>query len=532
MSETTSVDTLLSQIAHASKDAVTAQHNAVQLTDGNLSYEELFLCSFYVSEFLREQGVQTGERIWIEFENGLEHLVAVLATGLCGGIAFQIARGFKSKQKKNIQNRIRPKLHLGPASSVIDAEVKHVNFSINIKDKTLQFDQSISLPPLLISALKLTSNLVLPNPKSAAYIKLSSGSTGIPKGVVSTHYQQFILNKMLVREFNFGREHKELVISPMAHSGAWQRIAATLCAGGSIAFATEPLLISGLFDEIEEKSITGFFTTPPIARMLLSQAKLNLKEKLSTCLSVEFGSAPLSPTELNDLAVCMPAAKIYFHYGLTECSRAFILPVSDNCKPNSNKLHTVGRPAYGVQVQIRGLNNQVLAANKRGEIFLKAKHLCLEYWDDPELTRKRIKQEWFSTDDFGELDDDGFLLLHGRNDDIINCGGFSYFPTEVEVPLGEIEGVATYIIAGMKDPRGVMGDVPIAIVVVREEVGQEVDQGTTWSSSLLIKTAKQRLPAHMIPRKIIQVPNLILTLSGKIDRKKNFLKYVIESKSE
>ncbi len=502
---------LVEHLFYLSKETEHRHLPALLLENYSISYQELYQLAYLLSRLLVKKGLQADDRLWIEFPNSAEHIISVLAAGLADATAFQIAHGFKNAQKKNIQNRIQPQFHLGPVDTKIDNDIELIDFTIDGEEKSLLFSNNEIIS---LSDYSAETEIIRPGGEKPAFIKLSSGSTGIPKGVVSSHKQQFLLSKLLAKVFKFNLDHRELIISPIAHSGGWQRVAATLTIGGAVAFASQPLSINGLFEDIEEYAISGFFTTPPIARMLIAYDENQAQRGLSRCRSIELGSAPLSGDELKALLIRIPNSHLFFHYGLTECSRAFILEAS----LKQNKLHTVGKPAPGVKVQIRDKSNKCLAVNQRGEIFLSAAHLCKEYWRDPELSAARFVDNWFGTDDFGELDEDGFLIYHGRQDDIINCGGFSFFPTEVEKPLGTVEGIEQLLIAGIDDPRGIMGQVPVAIVV-------PID-AKNWKSSDLLKIAKKRLPAHMIPRKIIQVKKLILTKSGKPDRKKTVQVYL------
>ena len=111
----------------------------------------------------------------------------------------------------------------------------------------------------------------------------------------------------------------------------------------------------------------------------------------------------------------------------------------------------------------------------------------------------------------GSLDPDGFLTFRGRRDDRINCGGLSYFPSEVENELGSVEGVAQYLIVGVPDPQGVLGQVPWAFVVPRAP--------EAWSPRGFALQARNRLAPHMIPRRVVVIPSLPMISSGKPDRR-------------
>jgi len=115
------------------------------------------------------------------------------------------------------------------------------------------------------------------------------------------------------------------------------------------------------------------------------------------------------------------------------------------------------------------------------------------------------------TGDFGRLDEEGFLTLLGRKDDMINCGGHSFFPAEVEVDLGRIPGVSSYLVAGVPDPAGLMTDVPWLFAVA--------DPDSECSSAIVIRIARERLSSQMIPRQVVWIDQIPLTASGKPNRR-------------
>jgi len=193
---------------------------------------------------------------------------------------------------------------------------------------------------------------------------------------------------------------------------------------------------------------------------------------------------------------------VLWQYGLTECSRALIL----DARARPDKLHTVGCPTPGVEVMIADPDGAARATGESGEILLDAPQRARRYWNRPDMDRERFHGRWLRTGDIGRIDDEGFVTYLGRQDDMINCGGLSYFPAEVERELGPVPGVAEYIIAGVPDPRGVMEHVPWAFVVP--------ETADSWTPGGFARAARDRLPPHMVPRNIVRLPSMPLIASG------------------
>ncbi len=345
-----------------------------------------------------------------------------------------------------------------------------------------------------------------PAADAIALIRFSSGYSGRPKGICLTQPQMLHMAQTLRSAARLDGDHRELVITPVAYSGAWQRVAATLAAGGCIAFAQPgALTVRGLLEDIQASRATGFFATPSLLRILLAAPAAQVASGLAGCRSVEFGSASLAAAELQAfLDLCH--ARVLVHYGLSECSRATLL----DARAHPDKLHTVGRAAPGVQIAFADGGGLPSPHLREGEILLRAPHLTTGYWRADRLNAERFVDGWLRTRDLGAMDDDGFVVHHGRTDDVINCGGRSLYPAESERLLGRIEGVREYVIAGVDDPRGLYGQVPWAFV-------QPVD-ATGYQASAFMRVARQRLPAVRRPRRVVLVDELPRTRSGKVDR--------------
>jgi long-chain acyl-CoA synthetase len=350
-------------------------------------------------------------------------------------------------------------------------------------------------------------------PRADAAILFSAGSTGRPKGAVLGHDQFLAIARTLVRIVGMGPRHRELVLSPMTHSGGWQRVTATLLAGGCVFVFEGTLSIPAVLEEVERHAITGFFAAPPLLRVLLRTREEKARRALRTLRSIESASAPLLPGELERLLRLLPGTSLFFQYGLTECSRAFIL----DARAHPDRLDTVGLPTPGVRARIVDEAGRRVPAGQEGEIILRAPQRARRYWGRAALTRDRMRGGWLRTGDFGSLDRDGFLRYLGRRDDRINCGGFSFFPAEVERELGGVDGVRDYLVAGVPDPQGVLQDVPWAFVVP--------ETPASWSADILMKRARERLSPHMVPRRVVVVPEIARTPGGKPSRRLTVLRY-------
>lgn len=476
---------------------------AVQTDALILSYADLIERVEATAEKLRASGVETGDRVLITMPNSVEHIIGVLAVNLLGAIAVPLGADAGSSRLADVADQTAPRFCLAGVNQAVLPGIQTVSLRIDPASKS-----AICTVEGSASAQKQ----MLPD-QQIAFIRFTSGSTGHAKGVEITHAQQLWTARTLSEHFGLGADHRELVLVSMALSGGWQRVAATLYAGGCVIIVDKPLSVGDLLNTVVATQATGFFTPPPLVRMLLASPADRVRDALQACNTIEIGSAAVTADELRVLITLLPDTEIYFHYGLTECSRAVILDTASH----PDRLATVGRPVPGVEIRIVDDLGCEVSAGRGGQILLRGPQLTSGYWQQPELNHERFVDGWLATGDYGSLDDAGFLSLRGRHDDLINCGGHCYFPDEVENALGTPAGIEQYLIAGIPDPRGVLQDIPWAFVVPVDIDG--------WSPKEFLALARTHLPAHMVPRQVVVLSSLPLTPSGKPDRRETVRLY-------
>jgi acyl-CoA synthetase (AMP-forming)/AMP-acid ligase II len=483
-----------------------SQHPAVQDAALTLTYAELIGLVDHTAAQLHTAGVKPGDRVLVMLTNSTEHIVGVLAIIALGAIAVPLDAEAGNARLADVVRQTSPRLCVAG---------EHLDTPPTMQIFRLHIDNTVNAARDPASGAGRFAQQQHP----VAFIRFTSGSTGQAKGVIIDHAQQLWTARTLSGYFGIDTEHRELVLVSMALSGGWQRVAATLYGGGCVIIGEKPLSVGDLLDMVVDTGATGFFTPPPLVRMLLSNPADKVRSALQNCRTIEIGSAAMTADELRALTALAPQAHIFFHYGLTECSRAAILDASRH----PEKLATAGRPLPEVDVKIVDDEGRTLATGQNGQIFVRGPQLTRGYWQQPGLDRERFIAGWLATGDYGYIDEDGFLTLLGRHDDLINCGGHCYFPDEVEQALGTPGGIEQYLVAGVADPRGILQQVPWAFVVPGNE--------EEWSPGEFLALARARLPAHMMPRQVIVVPRLPLTASGKPDRRETVKLYASKGKN-
>ena len=475
-----------------------SRRSAVQTDTLTLSYAELFDLVDVTARQLENAGVEPGDRVLVMMPNGVEHIVGVLAALSIAAIAVPVDPDAASGRMADVVRQTLPRFCLACVNMATPSAGRTIRLRIDSDTVTA----SCSFEGTLTDQTQMAEQQ-----EQVAFIRFTSGSTGQAKGVTITHAQQLWIARTLSECFGLDSEHRELLLVPIALSGGWQRVAATLIGGGCVILAGKPLSVGDMLDQLIDCKATGFFTPPPLVRMLLSSPAGQVTAALQHCRSIEIGSAAIQADELEAFTALVPKARVYVHYGLTECSRAVVLDTASH----PDKMATVGRPVPGVAIRVVDAEGRPRPDTCDGQILLRGPQLASGYWQQPGLNRQRFIDGWLLTGDYGFVDDAGFLTLRGRHDDMINCGGHCYFPDEVEQVLGTLTDVAQYLVAGVPDPRGVLQEVSWAFVV---PVNRD-----HWSPVEFLKNARTKLPAYMVPRQVVVVPRLPLTPSGKPDRR-------------
>ncbi|MCY1064726.1 AMP-binding protein [Nannocystis sp. RBIL2] len=492
-------ENLLQQLLVANPEA-RPERPALRTGSLQLSYGELLDAVRGIARGLLAAGVGPGDRVALRLRNSIEYVALFLGITAMGAIVVPIDPGAGSERSQWIVKDTAPRLCFVHDDDPGPGEVARHAVRIDPASKHAVFE-----PPLPRMAAEGPLPAVAEN--ADACVLYSAGSTGRPKGVVLGHRHFLAIARSLSQVIGMGPEHRDLILSPMTHSGGWQRVTSTLLRGGTVVIFEGMFSVAALVEDVEKFGITGFFTTPPVLRTLLRADPGKFAGKAETLRSIEIASAPVTAAELAQLGALFPKIDIYLQYGLTECSRALIL----DARKYPHKLHTVGLPTAGVEVAICGEDGRALPPGQEGEILLRAPQRTDHYWNLPDLNASRFRDGWLLTGDFGVRDEDGFVAYRGRRDDMINCGGMSYFPAEVELLLGAVPGVKDALVAGVPDPQRLLTDVPWIFVVPHNP--------ETWSARDFTAHARARLPAHMVPRQVVIVPAIPLTPSGKPDRR-------------
>jgi acyl-CoA synthetase (AMP-forming)/AMP-acid ligase II len=338
----------------------------------------------------------------------------------------------------------------------------------------------------------------------------TSGTTGLPKGVVLAQRSFFAIRDALARDgldwIDWRAGDRSLIGIPGFHvGGIWWAMQGFNAGITNVAMPR--------FDSadavrlIREHGITTVCVVPSMLRLLLAEPDVGPAD-FATVRKIVYGGSPISETLLTE-AIRVCDAEFAQIYGLTETGNtAICLPPADH-KPGSPRLRAAGRPYPGVEVKIIDQTGDPLPTDEVGEVCLKTPARMLEYWANPTATEQTLIDGWIHTGDAGHLDADGYVHISDRLKDMIIVAGENIYPTEIENALSKHPAVAEAAVVGIPDDR--FGEAVCAFVALRPDCQAGPRE--------LLLFLKKSLASFKIPSRFEFVEAVPRNPSGKILRR-------------
>jgi acyl-CoA synthetase (AMP-forming)/AMP-acid ligase II len=336
-----------------------------------------------------------------------------------------------------------------------------------------------------------------------ADIMYTSGTTGLPKGVVVRHRDVAMMPNGDPNWLGTGWLHGAPLFTFAGMSFIFNPMKMGLCALYMPKFD-----VDHWFDVVEQRRPMMVFMVPAMAELVTASPRFETAD-LSGPFAVSIGSAPLAPPTLLKLQDKMPQSTVSNSYGLTEAGPAFITMPKEEIR---HRLGSVGKPMPPMEVQIVDPETNALCApNVVGELLCRLPGKQREYYKDDDATTKTWTTDgWLRSGDLAYTDDDGFIYISGRMKDMIIRGGNNIYATDVEAVIIEHPAVQEAAVIGV--PHTVLGEDVGAFVVLK--------QGAALSDDDLKAFCAERLADYKRPRVVRFVTELPRNATGKVMKHK------------
>lgn len=345
-----------------------------------------------------------------------------------------------------------------------------------------------------------TGDWTIPNTLSgsaSALVLYTSGSTGLPKGVVHTHGGLAAMMDLSGTKTNSLFSNRSIVAAPLFHMNGLFQSLAFLAGGGAVVLMPrfEAHSFAQAIDQYKVESVTG---VPSMISMLYNTPDICGVRDLSSVSRVSLGSAHLTKELIWQAEKLFPNASIANVYGTTEIGVPFGAHPAGLDLPKTS----VGYPIEKFSVRLSG------GSGNEGVLEVKTPGVMKGYLNRLEETEKKLKDRWYRTGDLFRRDENGFFFFMGREDDMFVCGGENIYPAEVERIIEKMGEVGEVCVVPVQDHR--KGHVPVAFVVPTGEGNLSAEDVKSY--------ALANGPPHLHPRHVFFRDKLPVTAINKIDR--------------
>ena len=464
--------TSLVKLLRASVDKAPQSEAIVEVSGGRVTYRQLWDRCARIAGGLKEAGIVPGDCVAIRLGNSLDWCLAFYGIQLAGGIAVPVNTRFSQ------------------------AEVKYV---VDDSGSKFVFEPGRRLPegsPLAIDDA---------NPQDVAAIFYTSGTTGFPKGAMTTHesFLANIENCRRVMPLPFDGSTRTLVSVPLFHVTGCNSQLLTTCAAFGAVVIMPTFDVQSFLRLVGEERITSLVSVPAIYWLALNQR--NFREiNVAGVRWVSYGGAPTPPDLVLRIMEAFPHARVGNGFGLTETSSvATFLPH----EYSSKRPETVGFAAPVVDLKLDEANYEPGV----GELLIRGQNVVKGYWNKPEATAETFVNGWLHSGDLARLDADGFVQIVDRAKDMVNRGGENVYCVEVENALIAYPAVFEVAVVGVPDKM--MGEKVGAVIVPKPHTKVDVAD--------LLAFTKTRIADFKVPEYVsIRTEPLPRNPGGKILKKR------------
>ncbi len=497
------------QTARAMPDkiAVVDNHGA------SYTYSALDHAASCLANWMLAKGIESGDRIAFQLPGWCEFTVIYLACLKIGAVSVPLLPSWRKAELVWVLNKCQAKMFFAPT---LFKQTRPVDLILPLQNQLPQLQQivgvdklapatsSLSLSQIIADNTPLTTAITTHGDELAAVL-FTSGTEGLPKGVMLTHNNILASERAYCARLNLTWQDVFMMPAPLGH------------ATGFLHGVTAPFLIGA-------RSVLLDIFTPDACLALLEQQRctcmlgatpfvydlLNLLEKQPADLSaLRFFLCGGTTIPKKVARECQQRSiKLLSVYGSTESSPHAVVNLDD---PLSRFMHTDGYAAAGVEIKVVDDARKTLPLGCEGEEASRGPNVFMGYFDEPELTARALDEEgWYYSDDLCRMDEAGYIKITGRKKDIIVRGGENISSREVEDILLQHPKIHDACVVAMPDER--LGERSCAYVVLK------APHHSLSLEEVVAFFSRKRVAKYKYPEHIVVIEKLPRTASGKIQK--------------
>ena len=426
----------------------------VEIGGPTVSYQELWDRSARVAGGLRAQGIERGDRVANRLGNGVDWVFAFFGGLMAGAVVVPVNTRFAEAEVEYVVDDSGAKFTFEPGADLPDGE------------------------PYVVDGLA---------PDDLAAIFYTSGTTGFPKGAMTSHENFLANSETAIRVIGVDRDEgpgvSTLVSVPLFHvTGCNSQLIVLLEVGGTVEILTNPLDLQGFMTAVGEHGVNMLVSVPAIYHAVISSDAFSSLD-VSNVRWVSYGGAPIAPSLVKRIQEAFPNARVGNGFGLTESASILtFLPHEDA----ADHADSVGYAAPPVDLKVDDPDPETGV----GELLARGPNIVQGYWNKAEATEETFADRWLRTGDLARMDDEGRVYIVDRAKDMINRGGENVYSIEVEAALAGAPGVGEAAVVPV--PDDMMGEKVGAVIV--PAAGAEPD------TEAIIAHVRDRIADFKVPQ--------------------------------
>jgi malonyl-CoA/methylmalonyl-CoA synthetase len=474
-----------------------ATRTAIIAPEGSFTYRQLLEASGKVASFLLDGAKDLQEKpVAFLAPPGFHYVALQWGIWRAGGIAVPLSLFHP-----------RPELHYVLEDTTPAAVVAHPDFVNPLQPLAGELGLRFGLSTEALD--HPAGQMPAVGPERRAMILYTSGTTGKPKGVVTTHENLAAQITSLVQAWGWTGEDRILEVLPLHHVHGIVNVIACALWAGAVCEIFPRFDAQEVWKRIAQGTLTLFMAVPTIYVKLIDawekSSPADQKRMSEGCKKMRLmvsGSAAL-PVPTLERWQEISGHVLLERYGMTEIGMGI-----------SNSLHGprlpgyVGMPLPGVEARLTDEKGRPVAPGTPGEIEIRGKTVFLEYWRKPQETEKAFRDGWFLTGDVAVEENGNYRILGRSSVDIIKTGGYKVSALEIEETLLTHPDIKECAVVGIPDP--VWGERVVAVLVVREGASLDTQSLRAWG--------KERLATYKVPQEAVIHQELPRNAMGKVSK--------------
>lgn len=446
--------------------------------------------------------VQPGDRVALLLMNGTPFFEAYFACAKIGAVAVPLNWRLVPDELSYILDNAGAKTLIFDTEFAPQVEAVHAGGQTQLSN-WLQVPGDAPLAPFAhnYTAMAEAGSEAEPEPGAFdddnLYIMYTSGTTGLPKGVVHTHNTTLAALQTMMPTVDFRIGDRFSIVLPLFHVGALAPLLSIVYGGGTnvLMRAFDPV---GMWKITVEEKITATLAVPAMLSFML-QVPMPPREDYSQLRWIMSGAAPVPVAlmeQYRDIGI-----EIHQVYGLTECCGPGCLISPQDAM---QRIGSTGKAFFHTEARLVDPDGNDVPSDTPGEVLLRGGHIMKEYWNNPKATAETVRDGWLHTGDLAVMDADGFITIQDRIKDMIISGGENVYPAEIENVVLAHEGVKECAVIGIPSER--WGESPLVVAV-------RVDDSVTEDD--VLKHCDGKLARYKQPKGAVFVETIPRNPSGK-----------------